>query len=102
MGAVGLDEDEVNKILGDVACESAFVENEERVDISKKWPSWLKAAAVCKDESGYWWMYELIPTRSDTQWIRGDCSSVALGMIDVVLPSEWDWEKPIINPNWKK
>ena len=72
------------------------------VDISKKWPSWLKAAAVCKDMCGRWFGYQLKPIRGDTVWRGGQCAEINAALHDVILPIEWDWTVPIINPNLKE
>lgn len=73
--------------------------DEERVDISKKWPSWLKAAAVCKDLSGSWFSYQLCPIRGSSVWRGGGSSHINEELYDVILPAEWDWRTPILNPN---
>lgn len=80
-----------------------------RIIVRRKfvWPSWCKAAAICKDKHSGWWMYETMPTQYDVSWSGGaSCEVLALNtvtqkMLGIALPENHDWTVPIVNPNYK-
>lgn len=94
---------------GIVQCDCLSKYSEPRLIVRRKfvWPSWCKAAAICKDKHSGWWMYETMPKQGDESWSGGaSCAVLALNtatqkMLGIALPENHDWTVPIVNPNYK-
>lgn len=93
--------------LHDVSCDDSF--RNPRLIVRRKfvWPSWCKAAAICRDQTGVWYAYRTMPPRGKHSWQGCLGNSVILldsdacEMLGITLPTEWDWTVPIVNPNYK-
>ncbi len=103
-----LDDNFLNSV-GDVNRCQRSDWTEPRLIVRRKfvWPSWCKAAAICKDKHSGWWMYETMPKQGDMSWSGGaSCEVLALNtvtqkLLGIALPENHDWTVPIVNPTYK-
>ncbi len=67
-------------------------------------PALVNVAAICKDRNGDWWAYRETPTKGTHAWLSNGESvmwldDAAIEMLGFILPAEWDWQTPILNPS---
>lgn len=67
------------------------------------WPSWLKAAAYAKDDTGIWWAYAAVPKRGSDGWNGSGDHIVRLRECFFDIPDpDVPWQDSLrINPSYK-
>lgn len=69
-----------------------------------KWPSWLKAGYIAKNENGRYYAHEKVPTLFSYHWSNGGNSApLDECNFEIGLPKDVPWKHSLIkNPNIKE
>ena len=69
------------------------------------WPSWLKCAAIAKDESGKWYAHSVTPMRASNGWHTthgSTCRHIHSELFDISSFPDVPWDQSLrINPEYK-